>query len=266
MKPEGDGMAMMSRQQAETLYARLAHEASIRRRRRAALRASSAIAILAAYGVIAVTLLRPLLSLAPPAAPRGTSPRHPNYLFSDVSVARGSGPSTAIVTYRVSWSSGRFPGVHLCTWDVYGPGGALIGRRTDEMISLERSGTAELRIPVSGTPVDAEASCDPRRLDTGEPYGYVFRRVEVEPVGAPETKQVRVTFRAEWVPRSHPGVVTCVVKLHDGGANPVLVRGSVFSSGPRRVADGAFTFPAHGLEGIPVRDLRASIECRPFGS
>lgn len=266
MKSEGDGPMVMTRQQAETLYARLAREASIRRRRRAAFRASSAIAILAAYAVIAITLLRPLLSLAPPAAPRGTSPHLPNYLFSDVSVTRGSGPSTAIVTYRVSWSTARFPGVHLCTWDVYGSGGVLIGRRTDEMVSLEHSRTAELRIPVSGIPVDAQASCDPRRLDTGQPYGYAFRRIEVEPVGAPETKQVRVTFRAEWVPRSHPGVVTCVVKLHDGGANPILVRESVFSTGRQREADGAFTFPADGLEGMPVRTLRASIECRPFGS
>jgi hypothetical protein len=265
MKP-GDGMGAMSRQQAEALYTRLAREASIRRRRRAALRAWRASAILAAYGVIAITLLRPLLSLAPSTAPQGTSLHHPNYLISDISVARGSGSSTAIITYRVSWSSGRFPGVHLCTWDVYGSGDALIGRRTDEMISLERSRTAELRIPVSGIPVDAEASCDPRRLDTGEPYRYAFRGIEAERIGAPETKRVRVTFRAEWVPRSHPGVVTCVVKLHDAGGHPVLVGESVFSSGRQRVANGTFTFPAHGLEGSPVRGLRASIECRPFGS
>ncbi len=266
MRPEGEGSAPMSRQQAEMLYAHLARRARNLRRRRAVLGASSAIAVLATYGIVAISLLRPLLSLAPPAMPGAPNTPHPNYLISDVSVAQGPDPSTATVTYRVSWSSGRFPGVHLCSWDVYGPGGALIGRRTDELISLERSRTATLRVPVSGPPVDAEASCDPRRLDTGQPYAYAFRRVDVGSVGTPGARQIRVTFRSVWLPRSHPGVVTCLVELHDGGADPILVGERVFSSGRERVADGTFTFPADGLEGTLLRTLRASIRCRPFGS
>ena len=89
----------------------------------------------------------------------------PNYRFDNVTVRQGDQhENSAIVAFDVEWENG-FPGVHHCTWLVYGSGEQLLGKKVDRFVASPTQGYGTTVFDIRGAPTMAQASCDPRRLD-----------------------------------------------------------------------------------------------------
>ena len=54
----------------------------------------------------------------------------------------------------------------------------------------------------------ADVTCDPERLDVGDPYAYEFTDLKLEPAGS-------VSFTARWLGQGLPGAMACTVTVQD---------------------------------------------------
>ena len=187
-------------------------------RRRRQRRVRSLLVAAALSGVTVWIGARAFLPSTPtrPAAQQTTT-----YVFTNVSVSSGSAglsPGMVDVEYSVQWSSESFPGVHECTWTIYGPGGETVGVHRDEFIALNPRDGGLKEVQVTGQAVRASASCDPNRIDIGDPYRYSFDILRVEPTvqGRGDTPVWELDVRSTWQGKGHPGVVQCDVTILSG--------------------------------------------------
>lgn len=104
-------------------------------------------------------------------APAGTAPAG-SYVFPEASVRLEPGSSSpspsrkqwARIRFHYAWSSDTHPGVHQCTWRVYGPDGTVVGEVRKRFSANDAAGAATQTVLVDGAPRRAEVTCDPEIL------------------------------------------------------------------------------------------------------
>ncbi len=224
--------------------------------------------LLVAAALSGVTVWIGARAFLPSAPTRPAAQQTGTYIFTDVSVISGSAglrPGMVDVEFSVQWSSESFPGVHECTWTVYGPAGETVGVHRDEFIALNpRDGGLE-EVEVVGEAVRASASCDPNRIDIGDPYRYVFDVSRVEPTvqGRDETPVWELDVKPMWQGEGFPGVVLCDVHIH--GPSGAVHAEQNLTWTPSTLPDGGpLSFLRSEIDPGPG-PFEARFACKPYG-
>ncbi|HLB61913.1 MAG TPA: hypothetical protein VJN50_04170 [Actinomycetota bacterium] len=258
----------LTRPDAEELFGRLTVEATRRRRRRRVGRAASIVATTALVGGTLLWATGSLVGLRDRTDPGQAAETDANYVFADVGVEAHRG-DTARVSFRIGWTTGEFPGWRRCTWIVLGEDGTVVGSTRDLVVSLSPGNTAHTDLEVVGEPSRAEVSCDPKRLDVGEPYAYEFHDVRVvlddsHPVTGP---YLELVYTPVWLGSGKPGVMACTWEIVDtSGTVYARTRGS-FAVGEITGEPSRHTFAGEEILAPPPgggEGLEGRIDCRPF--
>jgi hypothetical protein len=198
------------------------------------------------------------------AAPGGENTAEASgYAFEDVSVRTGDDrdADSATIGWDVRWTSEAFPGVRRCTWTAVDETGNVVGSATDRLTIMQPvAEDLHISIPVTSRPSSATISCDPERLDVGEPYRYAF--TDVEPVVRPESDRISVRYQARWEGPEAPGPVTCLAEVTAGdGERRGATQVTIYLADGR--GSGEVAIPATGsTEGPPTAAVVT--DCRPF--
>jgi hypothetical protein len=165
--------------------------------------------VLLVVGLFAISRSQP----AQPGANAATPAPDSALELRDVRINGEPKKGTQEIEYDVAWTTESFPGTHSCTWSAIDADGTVVGTYTTEVTSL-RPLAADLStsVDVSAVGVSAEGSCDPRRLDVGDPYAYEFRVQNVKMI---EESLAAVTLSSSWLGSGWPGTVSCFVLLLD---------------------------------------------------
>src|SRR6266571_6433110 len=133
-----------------------------------------------------------------------------NYRFEVLAVrpAPPDKPNEAVVVSRLEWTTDTFPGIHRCTWSVYGADGSRVGQMTTQVLALEPGHQTPQEVEVTGAAASADVTCDPERLDVGDPYAYEFTDVKLKSAGS-------LSFTARWLGQGVPGAMACTVTTQD---------------------------------------------------
>jgi len=215
-----DTKTLLEQEAASVRPRTFSHEeiAQIARRRAIRRRVMGGVVGLAA-GIVAIAVIATAIVLRPEASTVGHNGQ-PNYAFEvhGIGVAADThfpDPSTAVIESTVSWATSEFPGVHRCRARALAEDGALVGEATFRVMAMSGSHPTRTKVEVTGPPVSAEITCDPDRLDFGEPYEYEFRDPRVD--GAAGTIEANVT----WLGPAASGVVSCAVTVTGPDGNLV---------------------------------------------
>ncbi len=200
-----------------------------------------------------------------PAADSGGSA----YVFENAAIVentKGADSDSVTVSWDVRWQDAEFPGVRQCTWRLFDASGAALEPHSDHFVSMtpEVHGMS-MNIQAQGSPATVAIECD-ERLDTGDPYAYVFTNIEpVPPSGEDETWAVR--YDAVWEGGAVSGPTTCVAKLLGPSGGEVAAQSvNIFASDGS--VHGSHVIMGPGAAGLtPVQVASASIDdCSPFGA
>ncbi len=241
----------------------------VRRRRRNRRVAAGAVALgVAALGF--ALALRAFVLPGATTAPAATTEAG-NYRFEVLGVAPAPPelPNQAVVTSRLDWTTDTFPGVHRCTWTVYGQDGSAMGQLTNDVLALESGHETTQDVPAS-VPVDsADVTCDPERLDIGNPYEYAFSDLNVDP--ASTLSNVVITFQAEWLGQGRPGVMDCTVQVLDSPDHVALSARVAYAGplgpAPSEIHAGSMptALPPGGSHALDdAAGLTPQLECVPY--
>lgn len=150
-----------------------------------------------------------------------------------------------------------------CTWRVLRSDGSEVGRYSDLVASMSAINRCiRVSVPVSGTAVSADANCG-ERLDTGDPYGYVFTDVAVSPSLRGEQSAGDFTFDARWLGPGKAGPVSCVYEVLDPQGT-VIDRSQpvMFYVAAGVVSDHVYTLASERFATLTPASV--DIDCRPF--
>lgn len=180
------------------------------------------------------------------------------YEFTEIRIlAAESGTDAATIGFHLAWSTDVFPGVHECTWKALDQSGQTIGVLVDRLIAMSE-GNKEITLDVTGLPTAAEITCDPARLDVGEPYAYEFTDVEIR--ASELVASFEFAYHVRWLGGSIPGPVTCTLRVFGQGDDVLLEeRVNILASSGEADQSRPLFLPE---DGVPTR---AAFEgCRPF--
>jgi hypothetical protein len=144
------------------------HEIQPGRRRRRAMTASLAVAVMGLAIATFVWLSSAFRATpAPPAEPTGS-----NYVFTNVqpyAFPNHDESANVLIRFDVSWSGETSPGAHRCVFRLLDAEGAVVAQRVDWTLWKPAEGylvDVASVTPVIARPASADARCDPERLDT----------------------------------------------------------------------------------------------------
>jgi hypothetical protein len=172
---------------------------------------------------------------------------------------KSSTASRARLGFNIRWPSTSFPGIFRCSWEALGPGGAVVGTYSTEVVSLQPSISDQtIELDTTSVATNARAACGPDRLDDGRPYAYSFANVTAT---SPEEGVAMVTYEAVWQADSYPGVVTCSVEVL--GPEDRVLESQVFNIhvGPSAPLESDLRLVAEGLTTVTGGRIR---DCQPF--
>ncbi len=171
-------------------------------------------------------------------------------------------PSTAGIDATVSWTTNEFPGVHRCTSQAFGEDGSPVGADSFRVVAMSDPRRISISLEVTAPPAKAVISCDPERLDVGEPYAYRFGNARVEGV----TRDV--VADGVWLGPSAPGAVTCRVEVLGPGERLIAARDENVYSARHRAEISIRLRPNEVFDGVFYSGDPASFHvrfgCRPF--
>ena len=168
----------------------------------------------------------------------------------------------AVVRYRSSWSSGRYPGLVGCQLTLKDASGNVVGSHIFDLSSatdvLPEPVSSE-PINVSGPPASAEGLCEGASYSDGAGYSFGVPGVNRRPAapGQATARQATISFPVTWS-GAHPGTRTCFV-------NVAFSDGSSERMGPFNLhlsKEGPFEFSVPLHDGVDVRD--ADVDCEPL--
>ncbi|MGH2637434.1 MAG: PASTA domain-containing protein [Actinomycetota bacterium] len=137
-----------------------------RRRRRQVSAGVVALGVFVAAGLLAWTAFRPG-ETTPGSTGSGAYQLSRFEVGPHIEAGDSADPTRAVVKFTMRWSSEVYPGVHRCGLRILDPTGSELGSLSLELVSLSRSASREMTVPVSGSIEGAMAtgSCEPWRLD-----------------------------------------------------------------------------------------------------
>jgi hypothetical protein len=227
----------------------------VARRRRNRRVAAGALALCVAAAGITAALLAFHVS-GGPSRPAATA-ESGNYRFEVIAVrpAPPEQSNEAVVVSRLEWTTDTFPGIHRCSWSVFGADGSPVGQLTTQVLALEPGHETPQEVEVTGAAASAEVSCDPDRLDVGDPYAYDFTDVTLESAGS-------LSFTARWLGQGVPGAMACTITVQDQTGRVLTQEDFTFRGtyGPEQnqMWIGSLSGPVTG-------DVSAQLQCQPYG-